>query len=427
MPVNQKLRVSPAALGLLAAASLLTTSGCSFFRLRSTPEAAPAAASATPAPVVSTVAAPPAQTVTDNLPDVSDPQTTAAPAEATTVVIPDASAVVAASAPKSHVVQRGDTLWGLAGMFLKDPWAWPEIWYVNPEVANPHRIYPGDTLRLAVGRDGKEQLQLARGPAGTAAVALGGPVTRLNPLLRSQPLDGPVETIPYGELAAFLSRPSLMSAQDVKAAPYVLALRDDHMVAGAGNDIYVRKLSGAAGARYNVMHLAQPLKVAGHGTVGYLAQFAGVAEVSKQGDPARALLTESAREVLTGDVLIPEASNLVTDIRPHRPTARIDSRILAVVNGVLLAGQYQVVAISGGSAEGVEAGHVLKVLEAPKGVTDRCARIEGSGTCRGFRESQLPQEAAGNLLVFRSFEHMSYALIANERVPLHIGDHAVTP
>jgi len=427
MPLNQKLRVSPAALGLLAAASLLATSGCSFFRLRPTHDAPPAAKAAAPAPVVSTVAAPPAQTVTDNLPDVSDAQTTAAPAEATTVVIPDASAVVAASAPKSHVVQRGDTLWGLAGMFLKDPWAWPEIWYVNPEVANPHRIYPGDTLRLAAGRDGKEQLQLARGPAGTAAVAVGGPATRLNPLLRSRPLDGPIETIPYGELAAFLSRPSLMSAQDVKAAPYVLSLRDDHMVAGAGNDIYVRKLDGANGARYNVLHLAQPLKVAGHGTVGYLAQFAGVAEVSKQGDPARALLTESAREVLTGDVLIPEASNLVTDLRPHRPTAKIDSRILAVVNGVLLAGQFQVVAISGGSAEGVEPGHVLKVLEAPKGVADRCAHIEGSGTCRNFRDAKLPQETAGNLLVFRSFDHMSYALIADERIPLHIGDHAVTP
>jgi hypothetical protein len=258
-------------------------------------------------------------------------------------------------------------------------------------------------------------------------VAVGGPVTRLRPLLRSESLDGPIDTIPYGELAAFLSRPSLMSAQDVKAAPYVLSLRDDHMVAGAGNDIYVRKLNSANGARYNVMHLAQPLKVTGHGTVGYLAQFAGVAEVSKQGDPARALLTESAREVLAGDVLIPEASNLVTDILPHRPTARIDSRILAVVNGVLLAGQFQVVAISGGSAEGVESGHVLKVVEAPKGVTDRCARIEGSGTCRSFRDTMLPQESAGTLLVFRSFEHLSYALIANERVPLHVGDHAVTP
>jgi hypothetical protein len=431
MPVNQKLRVSPAALGLLAAAALLATSGCTFFRLRPSHEAPPAARSAAPAPVLATAAAAPAQTVTDNLPDVGEAETTttAAPARSTTVVIADTAGVVAAGAPKSHVVQRGDTLWGLAGMFLKDPWAWPEIWYMNPEVSNPHRIYPGDTLRLALGRDGKEQLQLTHGAGGemAAPVAVGGPVTRLNPLLRSQDLDGPIDTIPYGELAAFLSRPSLMSASDVKAAPYVLALRDNHLIAGAGTDIYVRKLTGAVGARYNVMHLAQPLKVAGHGTVGYLAQFSGVAEVSKAGDPARALLTESARETLSGDVLIPEASNLVTDIRPHRPTAKVDSRILAVVNGVLLAGQFQVVAISGGSGEGVEAGHVLKVLEATRGVTDRCARIEGTGTCRGFRDTMLPQETAGTLLVFRSFEHMSYALIANESVPLHIGDHAVAP
>jgi hypothetical protein len=152
-----------------------------------------------------------------------------------------------------------------------------------------------------------------------------------------------------------------------------------------------------------------------------------VGEVKTAGDPARLLLTESEREVLTGDVLIPEADNVVADIHPHRPRIAIDSRILAVVNGVLLAGQWQVVAISGGTGEGVEPGHVLKVLEAPKSVRDRCARIQGNGTCLQWGETRLPQESAGTLLVFRSYEHMSYALVASETVPLHNGDHVATP
>jgi hypothetical protein len=419
---------------MTALAAVLTTSGCSFFRIRpGTGDAASAAHSATPIDQAA-VTREPSQTVTDNLTDVPEAATPAAaatPGVTTTVVIADTAGQIAANAPKSYVVRRGDTLWGLAGMFLKDPWHWPEIWYMNPEVTNPHRIYPGDTLRLALGRDGREQLQVAHVDAGSATpvapVASGGPITRLNPLLRSESLDVPIETIPYASIAAFLSRPALLTAAQVKAAPYIVALRDSHMVAGAGNDVYVRKLKAGQGARFNVMHITEPLKVPGHGTVGYIAQFAGVAEVKSPGDPARLTLTESARETLTGDVLIPEADNIVADIHPHRPRGAIDSRILAVINGVLLAGQFQVVAISGGTGEGVEPGHVLKAVEAVKSVRDRCARIQGSGSCQHWGDTRLPQESAGTLLVFRSYEHMSYALIASETVPLHIGDHVKTP
>lgn len=435
MPVNQKLGVGSGVMGLTALAALLATGGCSFFLHPAAPTNAPVqagapAAAATPAEGGPAMQQEEPQTVTSNLPDL--PADTASQAMAPTgtmVVIPDASGQIAAGAPKSYVVQRGDTLWGLAGMFLKDPWNWPEIWYMNPEVNNPHRIYPGDTLRLALGRDGKQQLQLAHAEGGVpvAAVAQGGPVTRLSPLLRSEALDAPIETIPYGSIAAFLGRPALLSAAQVKGAPYILALRDSHMVAGAGNDVYVRKLKAGAGERYNVMHITEPLKVPGHGTQGYIAQFAGVAEVRAAGDPARLTLTESARETLTGDVLIPEADNLVADIHPHRPRVAVDSRLLAVINGVLLAGQFQVVAISGGSGEGIEPGHVLKVIEAAKSVRDRCARIDGIGTCLQWGESRLPQESAGTLLVFRSYEHMSYALIASETVPLHVGDHIAAP
>jgi hypothetical protein len=429
MSVNQKLRLGSGALGVAALGALLAAGGCSFFLhpIDSKGAEAPLAHTTSPAPVMPAGPAEEPLTVTSNLTDDAQaPDAGAAAPAATTVVIPDAGAQIAASAPKSYVVQRGDTLWGLAGMFLKDPWLWPEIWYVNPEVTNPHRIYPGDTLRLAVGRDGKQQLQLAHTGAG-APVAMGGPVTRLNPLLRSDPLDAPIETIPYASIAGFLSRPALLTDAQVKAAPYVLALRDNHLVAGAGNDVYVRKLGGGQGERFNIMHIGEPLKVPGHGTVGYIAQFASLGEVTRAGDPARLVLTESARETLSGDVLIPEASNLVADIRPHRPRAAIDSRILAVVNGVLLAGQFQVVAISGGSGEGVEPGHVLKVVEDIKSVRDRCARLQGSGTCLRWGETALPQETAGTLLVFRSYEHMSYALIASESVPLHIGDLVATP
>jgi hypothetical protein len=112
---------------------------------------------------------------------------------------------------------------------------------------------------------------------------------------------------------------------------------------------------------------------------------------------------------------------------PHSPAARVNGRILAVVNGVLLAGQFQVVAIDRGTGDGIEPGHVLRVNDSAQTVRDRCARITGNGTCTHFFDTTLPVEGVGTLLVFRVFEHVGYALVASESVPLSIGDHVVNP
>jgi LysM repeat protein len=403
-------RAFPWCAGLTA---LLALNGCTLFGHHES--AAPAAPLTAPSSTAATTATTEPQTVTSNLPDVSaEPETT--------TVIPDVSQSLSASAPKSYVVQRGDTLWGLARMFLKDPWLWPEIWYLNPEVANPHRIYPGDTLRLAQGASG------ASGAPQLVVTHGAGSATRLEPLLRSTELEAPIASIPYSAIAAFLSRPGVITKEQVKAAPYVLSLRDKHLIAGAGNDVYVSRLRATEGERYSVMHVGERLKDPdGGGTLGYLANYAGAALVTRAGDPARARINESAREVLSGDVLVPEVGGNFADFVPHAPTAAIDGRILAVVNGVLLAGQYQVVAINRGSLHGLEPGHVLRVNESPKSVRDGCARIQGEATCTHFGGVRLPAEAAGTLLVFRVYERVSYALVASETNPLSIGDHVVTP
>jgi hypothetical protein len=401
-------RVFPWCAGLTA---LLVLSGCSLFGRHQSAE--PAAPLASPASTATATAPAEAQTVTSNLPDVSaEPETT--------TVIPDVSQSLSATAPKSYVVQHGDTLWGLARMFLKDPWLWPEIWYLNPEVANPHRIYPGDTLRLAQGG--------ANGAPQLVVTHTAGSATKLEPLLRSTELEAPIASIPYSAIAAFLSRPGVITKEQVKAAPYILSLRDKHLIAGAGNDVYVNRLGAAEGERYSVMHVGERLKDPdGGGTLGYLANYAGAAQVTLAGNPARARINESAREILAGDVLVPESGGSFTDLVPHSPGVAVQGRILAVVNGVLLAGQYEVVAINRGRVNGVEPGHVLRVNESAKSVRDRCARIEGEATCLHFGSVRLPAESAGTLLVFRVYEHVSFALVAAETMPLGVGDHVVTP
>ncbi len=350
------------------------------------------------------------QTVTSNLPDVPDSDTA--------TVVTETTAPLNPSAPKTYVVQHGDTLWGLANRFLQDPWLWPEIWYVNPEVSNPHRIYPGDTLRLATGSDGKQQVQIVHAT---------GSATKLEPLLRSTQLEAPIANIPYATIAAFLSKPGVLTKKQVEAAPYVLGLRDRHMIAGTDNVVYVKKLKAAVGEHYSVMHIGDMLKDPENGRMlGYFADFAGTAVVSREGNPASALITESAREIVSGDVLIPEAGGSVADIVPHVPAGPVHARIVSVVNGVLLAGQFHVVAINRGSEQGIEPGHVLRVLESGDKVRDRCAVIANKGQCTAHQVT-LPAETTGTLLMFRIYDHLSYGLVINATNPIAYGDKVEKP
>src|SRR2546421_1995112 len=135
-------------------------------------------------------------------------------------------------APKHYTVKRGDTLWGIATMYLRDPWLWPEVWIINPQVPNPHLIYPGDTLALAYGADGRPQVSLEQAGA-----------VRLDPRLRSAALDTAIPTIPYSAIAAFLSRPTVMTADQIRDAPYVFAFRDMPAIARSGHAAYLRRLA----------------------------------------------------------------------------------------------------------------------------------------------------------------------------------------
>jgi hypothetical protein len=415
---NQVFTARQAVIACLSLSTALALGGCSMFHgmFHHGSEAASAPPPPPPMSSADTTAAVEPETVTDSLSDNPDE----AASSGTATVMNDAGPALKPGAPKDYQVKRGDTLWGIANMFLRDPWLWPEIWYVNPSIHNPHRIYPGDTVHLALGSDGRTSLQVLRGT--------GPGSTRLQPLLRSSALEGPIATIPYSVIAAFLSRPGVMTSDEVKAAPYVVALRDDHQIAGAGHDLYVKKLAGDTGTRYSVMHVDEPLKDPQSGRhLGYLAIYTGTAQLTRSGEVGRALLVDSARETLQGDVLIAENGNATSDFSPHRPSQPIDGRVIAVVDNVLLAGQYEIVALNRGSADGLDRGTVLTADEGRKRTDDHCQAINGNSTCFFARSTNLPIESEGTLLVFKTYERMSYALILNETGPIHITDHVRSP
>jgi len=437
---------------------LLALSGCALLHPH---HPVAAAAAAAPAIVQSEpqTTAPAPQTVTDALPDntageseagsAAEAPSVAGPASApaaaavvdtlganTTTVIADAGGSLKPTAPKNYVVKRGDTLWGIANLFLKSPWVWPEIWYVNPQIHNPHRIYPGDTVRLALAGDGRTELQLVRGPAGQAASAR--PVdargaelasARLEPLLRSSALDAPIDTIPYSVIAAFISHPSVLTREQIRSSAYIVALAQSHDVAGTGHELFVRKVDAPAGTRFSVMHVDEPLRDPDSGReLGYVAIYTGSAQITRAGSVAEAVLTNSSRETLQGDLLVPEEHEPTTDFVPHSAQRAVDGHVIDVIDNVRVAGQYQVVALNRGSADGLDRGTVLTVDEKPEVVTDTCASINGNSACpHHHAQLTMPSDPAGTVLVFRSFPHMSYAVILADVQPVEVGDRVRSP
>src|SRR5688572_26578796 len=223
---------------------------------------------------------------------------------------------LATDAPDQYVVKTGDTLWDISRVFLREPWYWPEIWYVNPQVANPHLIYPGDVLKL-VYVDGQPRLTVAQRGGETVERGQGG--KRLSPEVRREPLSQAVTAIPYDVVASFMGRPTLLTKDQVKTAPYIVALRDSHMIGAIGNEVYARGIDEAAPeTRYSVIHVGEQLRDPdSNDLLGYSGLYVGSGPVATQGDPAKILMTDSTREVLQGDKVFPESVDVNVDFVPH--------------------------------------------------------------------------------------------------------------
>jgi LysM repeat protein len=324
------------------------------------------------------------------------------------------------NAPSSYVVKRGDTLWGIAKVFLRDPWFWPEIWQVNPQVQNPHLIYPGDTLRL-VYINGRPTLMLQRGDAA-----------RVLPRVRSQPLESAVTTIPYETVAAFMSKPSVLAQEQIKGAPYVLATRDMHVVMADGDTLYARGFSTPAelGTHYNVVRVGDALHDPDDGNriVGYDGIFTGAGHVTRVGDPTTLIMTESARETEAGDKLFAGGVDVPLDFIPTPPKTKINGRIMAVSNGVTVIGQYEVVVINRGARDGLAPGNVLAVFESGPVIQDTANRgFLGSMSRLGSQSVHLPDERSGTFMVFKTFDNMSYGLIMEATSIIRVADRVENP
>jgi LysM repeat protein len=315
--------------------------------------------------------------------------------------------------PLRYVVKKGDTLWGISNHFLLNPSEWPEIWMVNDQVHNPHKIYPGDVLSLMTV-NGRPQLVRENEPSQDE---------RLSPQVRSDALQEAIPAIPIEAIRDFLHSPRVVSPEELKKAPYLLDFVDEHLVAGASSKVYVRKLPPRSNTvDYSLVRLGQAYKdPETHELLGYEALPIGTAEIQRDGEPGIALLTTTTREALVGDYFIPvDPESFDAFFYPHAPVNNVNGRIISVFDGVSQVAQYQVVAINRGGRDGMEPGHVLSIMQA-----SRTARDPYSTS--GHGRVKLPDLLAGTMMVFKVTPRISYALVMEATRPVRVLDKVVRP
>jgi LysM domain len=315
--------------------------------------------------------------------------------------------------PERYVVQPGDTLWGIAGRFLRDPWRWRDIWKGNPKIHNPRLIYPGDVLRLSLV-DGAPQLTLeSSGPREI----------KLSPKVRREVLTRPVPTIPIDAIHPFLTRPRVMEQSELEAAPRVIGFAQEHIVGGVGDPLYATGLEESDDTKYDVLRPGRTYRDPDTGEVlGVEAAYVGQAELLRPGEPAKLALVSAQREVQIDDRLLPSPQEETLDSFQPRPGPDgLEGRIISVLGGVSQIGVLNVVVLDRGSGDGLEPGHVLQILER----ADIPRALREGGPWQQIPD--LPLEKIGALMVFRTFDRVSYALVMRASSSIHLNDTVRSP
>ena len=374
---------------------------------------------------------------------VNDAETVESSAE----INPDAVANIRDDMPSQYVVKKGDTLWGIAGHFLNDPWYWPELWAKNPQINNPHLIYPGDIISL-IYINGQPVIQVSRNgqvvssSIGTATpqgmqtqgqvetntferVYKDGPLkqVKLSPKIRATDLKESIKTIPNDAIEQFTTRPQVVTLAEWEDAPYIVGSDDKHLILGQGNRIYIRGELDKEKLRYNVYRKGDKLVDPKSGDLlGYEVIYAGEASVTKYGDPSSGRIVKAKREIIVGDRLMStDRADLNNLYFPKPPEQLLDGQIISLFDAISGIGQFQIAVINLGKRDGLEVGNILATYSEGETVRDRFEETEGRINVK------LPNERSGMIMAFKIFDRVSYGLILEATRVIRRKDQVRTP
>jgi len=360
-----------------------------------------------------------------------------------TVAVYAAGAQLRADHPDTYTVRSGDTLWDISAKFLSKPWLWPEIWQANPQVRNPHLIYPGDVLNLSF---------------------INGPRLKLEPSAHREA--EAVPAIPLDQLHMFLKDMRVMDSNAVSSAPYVVGFEEARLRGAVGQNLYVRGLKSAPGQRWAIVRSTHVFRGyeqddasdAGNGIVahdmdsnvamvrspwsedsrgdghysrgddlGVEVSVIGTAEMLRDGDPSTLLLLDATQEIRAGDRVMPiDDTPYDPYFYPHAPQAvPANARVIDLADALDAAGRRQVVALSIGAKDGVDNGQTYAIFQSGETIHDDVASNSWN---RGVGENvTLPAEFVGHVMVFRTFDRVSYGLIMDGLRPVHRGARLAMP
>ena len=346
--------------------------------------------------------------------NAGETQTSSAPTQAGNSHI-----ILRADHPSQYTVKKGDTLWDISSLFLKDPWYWPEIWYLNPQIKNPHLIYPGDILKL-VYVNGQPQIHVQRQSGDVVRTETktqdnGPKQVKLSPNIRRHSLNASIPTIPADAVRQFLTKPRVISKEAWETAPYIVGSDDAHLILGADNKIYIRGNLDKERIRYSVFRkgneLLDPIT---DELLGYEIIYAGQARIRQYGAPSSGQLVSTQREVLIGDRLLPTDKSAIDQLYYPRVPENDpkDAYIISLFDAISGIAKHQIAVINKGANDGLEVGHLLATYQ--KGVLAKDRFLDKTKMKRGDEDLlmvQLPDERSGLMMIFKTFDKVSYGLI----------------
>lgn len=336
--------------------------------------------------------------------------------------------------PERYVVKKGDTLWDISNMFLDDPWRWPDIWHLNPQIKNPHLIYPGDVIGLVKVNGETKITTVQRSDTSRTVKVTPEPTTpepmtttqepgvvKLDPTVRATPIFGAIPAIPREYVEGFLTGNRIVTKEEIDASPYVIGGYEGRIILGAGDIIYARGNFGDGPLpAYEIFRPGKPyVDPETEEFLGYEVESLGLVEnESYSGDIATMQILRSSENIRIGDRLLNTTNDsLVGTYVPSAPDEQVNGFILSVLRGVSAIGQYDVVAINLGKREGMQEGNILNIFRRGDLVKDPVNN----------ELVRLPSEQAGLLMVFKTFEKLSYGLVLEANRPMSVGDELRSP
>jgi LysM domain len=330
------------------------------------------------------------------------------------------------SAVDRYTVQKGDTLWGIAGKFLKQPWRWPEIWRLNREqIKNPHWIYPGDVIVLDKDA-GQWRLRVER------------PVTKLSPTVRVTPLDAQaIPSIPPGDIEPYLSKPLVTGVAGLAGAAEVVAGRDPRSLRGENDTVYVAGIDPKAGDLWLIYRPGRQLfSPDGSAFLGWEQRYLGTARIERFGEVSTARIASATEEILVGDKLIPPPREQIVNYVPHAPEKPVAGRIIGLARDSIEVGRGAIVVIDKGATSGLDVGSVLAIYRVVAPIQDPRPSTEPDRIWQWLdvttfyqpeRLLNVPDERIALLFVFRVFDNVAYGLVLNTTDPVSLGDQVRNP